>query len=1152
MDSSFLTIVAVARGFFTLLVTTYFLFHRKFKSHQENKTIASSLSPPSSFPLNRKHHIFPSFHGADVRKSFLSHILKEFRSKGIDPFIDNDIERSKSIGPELIDAIRGSRIAIVFLSRNYSSSTWCMNELVEIMKCREELGQILMTIFYQVDPTDVKKQTGDFGKVFRKTCKGMSKEDIGRWRQALVEVAKIAGYHSQNWDNDARMIETIVTDVSNKLNYSTLSTNFDGLVGMRAHMDQMRPILRLELNEVRIIGIWGPSGIGKTTIARSLFNQYSKSFQLSVFIENIKARYTRPACSDEYNVKLYLQEQFMSQIINQVGIKIPHLGIAKDRLKDKKVLVVLDDVDQLVQLEAMVKETCWFGPWSRIIITTQDKKLLRAHGIKHIYTVDLPSSDEALQMFCKYAFGQNYPVDGFEKLAEEVTKISGKLPLGLRVMGFYLRGMSKQEWKKALPRLRTRLDGEIESILKFSYDALCDDYKDLFLHIACFFKGECVETLEMCLANSFLDVTQGIHVLVERSLISLECGRIKMHNLLVHLGREIVRKEFVSEPGKRQFLVDPRDICEVLTDDTSGSRSIIGINLGKIEEDIICTSGRVFEKMSSLQFLRVFGYGNRLHFQQNLNSISRKLVILDWMDFPMPSLPSNFNPKFLVKLHMQSSKLETLWEGIQPLSNLKWMNLDCSKYLKGLPDLSTATSLRELTLRECSRLANLPSSIGNATNLEKLDLFGCSSLVDLSSSIENAINLKELDLSHCSSLVKLPSSIGNALNLTELDLSECTSLLELPSSIGNANSLKHLDLIHCLSLTELPSSIGNATNLTYLHLSHCSSLLELPSSIGNLHELLTLNLEGCSKLETLPTNINMKSLNDLDLTDCLLIKRFPQISTSIKYLRLLGTSIEEVPSSIRLWPSLYELHMPYSEKLHAFPLALESITMLYLRDIDLQELGPWIERMSRLRGLDLKGCRKLILLPKLPSSLLDLDAEDCESLERLDCSSHNPEIRLNFGNCFKLNQEARDLIMHTSTHKLAILPGEEVPAYFTNRASGSSLTVKLGQKPLRTSTKFKACILLVNEGEYEVDEWQKFQMYSRITSKLNDFAAYTSNGYSLDPILTEHLYTFEVEVDEATTTEIVIEFKLRDWGKDTFNITWKIKECGIFQLFEVR
>ena len=173
---------------------------RKFRSEQENKEInSSSLSPPSSLSYKWKHDVFPSFRGKDVRRDFLSHIQKEFQRKGITPFIDNEIKRGESIGPELIHATRGSKIAIFLLSRNYASSKWCLDELVEIMKCREELGQTVMVIFYKVDPYDVKMMAGEFGKVFRKTCAGKTKEDIKRWRQALAKVATIAGYHSSNW-----------------------------------------------------------------------------------------------------------------------------------------------------------------------------------------------------------------------------------------------------------------------------------------------------------------------------------------------------------------------------------------------------------------------------------------------------------------------------------------------------------------------------------------------------------------------------------------------------------------------------------------------------------------------------------------------------------------------------------------------------------------------------------------------------------------------------------------------------------------------------------------------------------------------------------------------------------------------------------------
>ncbi|CAL9226362.1 unnamed protein product [Arabidopsis halleri] len=531
MDSLFfLTIVVAAICFFVIF--------KKVRSEQENKGINSSSISPPSLSYKWKHDVFPSFRGVDVRRDFLSHIQKEFQRKGITPFIDNEIKRGESIGPELIHAIRGSKIAIILLSRNYASSKWCLDELVEIMKCREELGQTVMVIFYKVDPYDVKKQVGEFGKVFRKTCAGKSKEDIKRWRQVLAKVATIAGYHSSNWDNEAAMIERLAIDVSNELISSAPSSDFDGFVGMKAHMENIEPFLRLDSDEVKMIGICGPSGIGKSTIARFIFGEYSHEFELSVFMENIKRRYPRP-CYDEYSMKLQLQKEFLSQIMNQEDIKIHHLGVAKD---------------------------------SRIIITTQDKRLLNAHGINHIYEVGFLRDDEALQIFCMYAFGQMSPYDGYENLAWEVTKLSGKLPLGLRVMGSYFRGMSKHEWEKELPRLRTSLDGKIESILKFSYDALREEDKDLVLCIAWFINNEWIEKVEEHFPKNFVEVSQGLHVLAEKSLMSISFGYIWMHDLLARLGRKIVRKQSIHEPG--HVLVDVGETCQVLNNGTMTSHQV--------------------------------------------------------------------------------------------------------------------------------------------------------------------------------------------------------------------------------------------------------------------------------------------------------------------------------------------------------------------------------------------------------------------------------------------------------------------------------------------------------------------------------------------------------------------------------------------------
>lgn len=204
-------LVSAAIGFLTLLGTMFLMAYRRYRFLQTKDLIAYSLSPsslpssfspsslPSSLSRNWRHQVFPSFRGEDVRRGFLSHIHKEFERKGITLFIDNDIDRSKSIGPELIEAIRRSKISVVLISKNYASSTWCLNELVEIIKCRKELDQIVMIVFYEVDPSDVKKQAGEFGNVFEKTCVGKAGEDVARWREALEEVAKIAGYDSRSW-----------------------------------------------------------------------------------------------------------------------------------------------------------------------------------------------------------------------------------------------------------------------------------------------------------------------------------------------------------------------------------------------------------------------------------------------------------------------------------------------------------------------------------------------------------------------------------------------------------------------------------------------------------------------------------------------------------------------------------------------------------------------------------------------------------------------------------------------------------------------------------------------------------------------------------------------------------------------------------------
>ncbi|XP_024014790.1 protein PHLOEM PROTEIN 2-LIKE A8 isoform X3 [Eutrema salsugineum] len=207
----------------------------------------ASSSSSSSFSSSqvKSLHVFPSFHGPDVRKGFLSHLHDLFARKEITIFKDQEIERGQTIGSELVKAIREARLSIVLLSKNYASSSWCLDELVEILKCREVQGQIVMPIFYDVDPSHVRKQRGDFGIAFEKTCEGETEEVKQRWVEALTCVATIAGEHSRNWTDEAEMVEKLSTDVSNKLRMEEIKKFF-----READVDQNGFITAAELRYV--------------------------------------------------------------------------------------------------------------------------------------------------------------------------------------------------------------------------------------------------------------------------------------------------------------------------------------------------------------------------------------------------------------------------------------------------------------------------------------------------------------------------------------------------------------------------------------------------------------------------------------------------------------------------------------------------------------------------------------------------------------------------------------------------------------------------------------------------------------------------------------------------------------------------------------
>ncbi|XP_048319184.1 disease resistance protein RPV1-like isoform X2 [Ziziphus jujuba] len=159
---------------------------------------SKDFSCSSSKTHRWKYDVFLSFKGEDTRKSFTDHLYAAMQRRGIVTFRDDErLERGKPISQEPLKAIEDSRFSVVIFSRNYASSTLCLDELVKIVECMKVMGQTVLPVFYHVDPSEVRKQKGSFEDAFEMHQENLkwNFEKVQRWRDALADVANLSGWH---------------------------------------------------------------------------------------------------------------------------------------------------------------------------------------------------------------------------------------------------------------------------------------------------------------------------------------------------------------------------------------------------------------------------------------------------------------------------------------------------------------------------------------------------------------------------------------------------------------------------------------------------------------------------------------------------------------------------------------------------------------------------------------------------------------------------------------------------------------------------------------------------------------------------------------------------------------------------------------------
>jgi len=367
--------------------------------------------------------------------------------------------------------------------------------------------------------------------------------------------------------NESESIKIIAEYISYKPSI-TLPTISKKLVGIDSRVEVLSGYVGEELGNAIFIGICGMGGIGKTTVARVLYDRIRWQFKGSCFLANVREVF---AAKDGPR---HLQEQLLSEILmERASVWDSYRGIEmiKRRLRLKKILLILDDVDDKKQLEFLAAEPGWFGPGSRIIITSRDTNVFTGNDDTKIYEAEKLNDDDALMLFSQKAFKNDQPAEDFVELSKQVVGYANGLPLALEVIGSFLYGRSIPEWGSAINRMNEIPDGKIIDVLRISFDGLHESDKKIFLDIACFLKGFKIDRITRILDSRGFYAGIGIPVLIERSLINVSQDQVWMHNILQIMGKEIVRCESPAEPGRRSRLWTYEDVCLALMDNTMSS-----------------------------------------------------------------------------------------------------------------------------------------------------------------------------------------------------------------------------------------------------------------------------------------------------------------------------------------------------------------------------------------------------------------------------------------------------------------------------------------------------------------------------------------------------------------------------------------------------
>ncbi|GLJ39304.1 hypothetical protein SUGI_0802100 [Cryptomeria japonica] len=821
----------------------------------------------------------------DTKINLAKPLYDSLQQTGIQAYLDQlETELGDYFHCAIKNAIFSATVHIAILSPQYAESAWCLAELALMFQTKARI----IPLFYHVEPSDFRYIKNGVADAFSKhEEKGRyPRHDIQQWKECLQNVSGIMGYELNGHNDDLnKLYDDIMSAVVKEkqkrkipLQVAKYEVGLDEVVKDFHNHCQRNGEMR-----DKIIGIFGMGGSGKTTLSKYLFNSKHSEFSKSTILFDVRENHVkgklnslqRKLLSDLEGPKN--QDEFCS-----IEEGIACIKVCLEKSRESKFLIVIDDVDQQKQLDALLP-TDALNPNSLVIVTTRDERLLIQAGVRVCYKMKVMNPQHSRELFCWHAFHRQSYKSGFDNLVDSFVDVCGGLPLALQVMGGHVFGSDKVYWKLQLDVVKERPHKDIKDTLKISYDSLEEDQKQIFMDIACFFIGESVSKSMSIWKASGWRAEHAIQTLKDKCLVEVqtcfdgvhtfhkrchyEPGFVwRMHDHLRDLGRDMADYE-TSHPRRlwrpEDRIVDMRQI-ERFQDTLAGSEGN-SVRCYSVTAD---TRSRWLERKYHLADIESEVYAG--YFME----ISKTSTYVKWLSLGSTYGGDKWIPEYIPLQNLHSLEIfglspARLWQrDDQVLVKLK--ELSCSF------DIVCTTDVNDDMLNE------LVSSFGKFKNLESLHLvfqnFICfSSKLNIEwnwllKSVRELTNLKALKLEGFE--VEGEIALSNTGETTDdrfrmrsleaLSLCDVRNTRKISISRQFCPTLKSLKLCSMIHLTEV--NLTGVTTLESLVLLKCIQLKRVLSNY--MPELEMFRIKRCPAMKELPNFGRVSCLQRIYITHC--------------------------------------------------------------------------------------------------------------------------------------------------------------------------------------------------------------------------------------------------------------------------------------------